>query len=112
MLLITENIIQIIFLILSLSVNSRRRACLHHSNTPHQKHGMSQSVTNAGETESIDIYMSMGRRPMTCWNVTCVAAILSGSRHSTLAPESIGVNEERATMSVFLQLTVAITGAV
>ncbi len=49
---------------------------------------------------------------MTCWNVTSVAAILSGSHHSTLAPESIGVNGERATMSVFLQLMVAITGAV
>ncbi len=49
---------------------------------------------------------------MTCWNVTSVAAIFSGSHHSTLAPESIGVNGERATMSVFLQLTVAITGAV
>ncbi len=48
---------------------------------------------------------------MTCWNVTSVAAILSGSHHSTLAPESIGVNGERA-MSVFLQLTVVITGAV
>ncbi len=49
---------------------------------------------------------------MTCWNVTSIAAILSGSHHSTLAPESIGVNGEQATMSVFLQLSVAITGAV
>ncbi len=46
---------------------------------------------------------------MTYWNVTSVAAILSGSHHSTLAPESIGVNGERATMSVFMQFTVAIT---
>ncbi len=49
---------------------------------------------------------------MTCWDVTSGAAMLSGSRHSTLAPESIGVNGERATMPVFLQLTVAVTGAV
>ncbi len=54
MLLIAENIIQIIFLILSLSVNSspeggRMLASFKH--TPHQKHGMSQSVTNAGESQ-------------------------------------------------------------
>ncbi len=42
----------------------------------------------------------MGRRPMTCWNVTIVAAILSGSHHSTLAPESIG---ERSKLIVELQ---------
>ncbi len=37
---------------------------------------------------------------MTCWNVTSVAAILSGSHHSTLSPESIGVNGERATIDL------------
>ncbi len=54
MLLIAENIIQIIFLILSLSVNSSRegaRMLASFKHTPHQKHGMSQSVTNAGESQ-------------------------------------------------------------
>ncbi len=55
MLLIAENIIQIIFLILSLSVNSWRRArarvLASFKHTPHLKHGMSQSVTNAGESQ-------------------------------------------------------------
>ncbi len=54
MLLIAENIIQIIFLMLLLSVNlspegARMLASFKH--TPHQKHGMSQSVTNAGESQ-------------------------------------------------------------
>ncbi len=54
MLLIAENIIQIIFLILSLSVNSSpegARMLASFKHTPHQKHGMSQSVTNAGESQ-------------------------------------------------------------
>ncbi len=54
MLLIAENIIQIIFLILSLSVNSSpegARTLASFKHTPHQKHGMSQSVTNAGESQ-------------------------------------------------------------
>ncbi len=29
----------------------KAHACSHHSNTPHQKHGMSQSVTNAVESQ-------------------------------------------------------------
>ncbi len=54
MLLIAENIIQIIFLILSLSVNSSpegARMLASFKHTPHQKHGMSQSVRNAGESQ-------------------------------------------------------------
>ncbi len=47
---------------------------------------------------------------MMCWNVTSVAAILSGSDHSTLAPELIGVNGEREKYDV--RFTIAITGAV
>ncbi len=50
MMLITENNTRIIFLIFSLSELMKTRACLHHSNTHHQKH-MSQSVTNAGESQ-------------------------------------------------------------
>ncbi len=49
MLLIAENIIQIIFLILSSPEGARMLASFKH--TPHQKHGMSQSVTNAGESQ-------------------------------------------------------------
>ncbi len=49
MLLIAENIIQIIFLILSSPEGARMLASFKH--TPHQKHGMSQSVMNAGESQ-------------------------------------------------------------
>ncbi len=49
MLLIAENIIQIIFLILSSPEGALMLASFKH--TPHQKHGMSQSVTNTGESQ-------------------------------------------------------------
>ncbi len=52
MLLIAEkNIILIIFLILSLSELVKAPVYLHHSNTTRQKHGMLQSVTNAGKSQ-------------------------------------------------------------
>ncbi len=48
MLLIAENIIQIIFREL---VKARARMIASFKNTPHQKHGMSQFVMNAGESQ-------------------------------------------------------------
>ncbi len=61
MLLIAENIIQIIFLILSLSVNSCEgaRVLASFKHTPHQKHGMSQSVTNAGKSQWAFDYLAI-----------------------------------------------------
>ncbi len=45
------------FIYLRLDSTERRKSCtsrmlcLHHSNTNHQKHGMSQTLTNAGESQ-------------------------------------------------------------